>query len=249
MEMLERSRSEPNAFARRLFSPLPARYDLLGWILSFGQDRRWRSAAARKLSTGTGDMVLDVATGPAGVAFAIQRRTGSRVVGVDLNEPMLQRAASNVARRAKGGQVTLAAARGEELPFRDETFDGLCFSYLMRYVSDPAATIAELARVVRPGGVVTSFEFHVPESPLWWPLWWFYTRLLLPLGGAALGGRPWYEVGRFLGPSISEHYRRYPLDWTLRAWRDAGLVNVSSSKMSLGGGVVIWGWRGPRRGS
>ena len=83
-----------------------------------------------------------------------------------------------------------------------------------------------------------------PAGTVWWPAWWAYTRLVLPAGGLALGGPEWYRVGRFLGPNISAHYRRYPVAWTVGAWEKAGLTDVGTRVMSLGGGLVMWGTRG-----
>jgi demethylmenaquinone methyltransferase / 2-methoxy-6-polyprenyl-1,4-benzoquinol methylase len=83
----------------------------------------------------------------------------------------------------------------------------------------------------------------LPPSRFWRFWWWLYTRLLLPAGGLLTGGREWYEVGRFLGPSISGHYHRYPLPWTVEAWRRAGFTDVGARVMSLGGGLVMWGTR------
>ena len=80
--------------------------------------------------------------------------------------------------------------------------------------------------MVKPGGRVASLEFLLPPSRFWRFWWWLYTRLLLPAGGLLTGGREWYEVGRFLGPSISGHYRRYPVAWTVEAWRRAGFADV-----------------------
>jgi demethylmenaquinone methyltransferase/2-methoxy-6-polyprenyl-1,4-benzoquinol methylase len=115
------------------------------------------------------------------------------------------------------------------------------FTYLLRYVADPAATLVELARVLKPGGPMASLEFYVPPNPFWKAWWWLYTRAALPAAGRVTGGKQWATVGRFLGPSISEHYRRYPLEWTIDAWRDAGLQQVGTRVMSLGGGLVMWG--------
>lgn len=236
--------SDQNRFARSLFSGLGPRYDLLGALLSLGQDRRWRREAVRRAAPGPdGGRILDVATGTAGVALAMAASGPARVVGIDLTEAMLRRGAENVAHAGVGDRITLVAGRAERLPFPDGVFDGVTFSYLLRYVDDPAATIEELTRVLKPGAPMASLEFHLPPGRFWRSCWWIYTRLILPIGGLLTGGREWFRVGRFLGPDISRHYRRYPLDWTVGAWRSAGMVDVGARLMSLGGGLVMWGRR------
>jgi len=232
-----------NRFAQRLFTPLPKRYDRLAELLSMGQNRRWRAEMVAHVTPGQPSLVLDVATGTAGVALQLAERCGGRVVGADLTFDMLLEGKRRVAARGVDDRIQLVAARGEQLPFPDMTFDALTFTYLLRYVSDPQATLVELARVVKPGGAVASLEFLVPPSRFWRSWWWLYTRLVLPVGGWLSGGPEWFEVGRFLGPNISRHYRRYPVDWTVEAWRRAGLVDVGVRRMSLGGGLVMWGRR------
>ncbi|HEY2044672.1 MAG TPA: class I SAM-dependent methyltransferase [Jatrophihabitans sp.] len=246
MRALLRSRREPNRFARALFDGLPARYDRLAELLSFGQNGRWRSAMVDAIAgmDPPPHQVLDVATGTAGVALLLDQRLAAQVTGVDITEKMLRRGRSRVAVRGKADRIQLLVGRAEALPFADNTFDALTFTYLMRYVADPAATMAELARVVRPGGQIANLEFAVPPNRLWRALWVFYTRLILPVAGLLTGGPEWFKVGRFLGPSISEHYRRYPVSWMQDAWREAGLESVTSRSMSLGGGLVMWGLKG-----
>lgn len=231
--------SRSNQFARNLFDGLPPRYDRLAEVLSMGQNGRWRRAMVDALVGSSPASILDVATGPGGVARQLAERTGAKVTGVDLTPEMLKQASANTA----GHDICLVVGRGEQLPFGDGTFDGLTFTYLLRYVVDPAETLAELARVVKPGGVIANLEFHVPPSRLWRAMWHLYTRLLLPAGGWVTGGQEWYEVGRFLGPSITQHYRRYPLAWHVHAWEDAGISDVHVRLMSLGGGLVMWGRR------
>jgi demethylmenaquinone methyltransferase / 2-methoxy-6-polyprenyl-1,4-benzoquinol methylase len=235
--------AERNRFAQSLFAPLPARYDRLAEILSFGQNGRWRRAMISQIVPAAGGMVLDVASGTAGVALGIAGRTGARVVGVDLTEQMLRRGQRNVADAAMAGRIRLVAGRAEQLPFGDAAFGALTFTYLLRYVADPQATLAELARVVRPGGRVASLEFAVPRSRFWRAWWRLYTWLVLPAAGLLTGGREWFAVGRFLGPSISGHYRSYPVSWTVEAWQRAGFTDVGVQIMSLGGGLVMWGTR------
>lgn len=234
--------AERNSFAQHLFAPLPQRYDRLAELLSFGQNGRWRRAMISRIEPAPGQSVLDVASGTAGVALGLAR-AGASVVGVDLTEQMLRQGQRNVADAAMGDRIRLVAGRAEQLPFDDAAFDALTFTYLFRYVLDPEATLRELARVVKPGGRVASLEFMLPPSRFWRSWWWLYTRLVLPAGGLLTGGREWFAVGRFLGPSISGHYRRYPLPWTVEAWRRAGFTDVGARVMSLGGGLVMWGTR------
>lgn len=237
--------TQANEFTQGLFDGLPSKYDLLAEVLSFGQNRRWRHAmvdAALRISPGA-RKVLDVATGTAGVALAWTRRAPADVdvTGVDLTEEMLRVGRRRVAQRGADAQIHLVAGRAEQLPFPDESFDALTFTYLLRYVTDPAATLRELARVVRPGGAIASLEFAVPSHPIWHPAWQAYTNAVLPAAGYVTGGREWAQVGRFLGPSISEHYQRHPVDETVTHWREAGIEDVGVRTMSLGGGLVMWG--------
>jgi demethylmenaquinone methyltransferase/2-methoxy-6-polyprenyl-1,4-benzoquinol methylase len=184
--------------------------------------------------------LLDVATGTAGVALRLTEQTDAVVTGLDLTEAMLRRGQANVAANSADGRVQLLAGRAEELPFPDASFDAVTFTYLLRYVADPAATLRELTRVLKPGSSMASLDFLVPRHWIWRWSWWLYTRLVLPVAGS-VGGRDWIAVGRFLGPNISAHYRRYPLRWTVQAWRDAGMTDVGVREMSLGGGLVMWG--------
>jgi demethylmenaquinone methyltransferase/2-methoxy-6-polyprenyl-1,4-benzoquinol methylase len=232
---------DENRFARSLFSGLPSRYDRLAEVLSMGQNRRWRREMVDHIVPSAPRLVVDVASGTAGVAIELTRRTGARVVAVDLSPEMLRGGVLNATRSGASSRVDFVLGKGEQLPFADASFDALTFTYLLRYVADPGATLSELARVVRPGGRVASLEFLVPENPFWRAAWWCYTRLVLPVGGWVTGGREWWRVGRFLGPNITGHYRRYPVDWTVAAWEQAGLQEVGVRRMSLGGGLVMWG--------
>jgi demethylmenaquinone methyltransferase/2-methoxy-6-polyprenyl-1,4-benzoquinol methylase len=232
-----------NRFAQSLFTSLPQRYDRLAEILSMAQNGRWRRAMVDRIVPSSPGRVLDVASGTAGVALQLANRTPADVIGVDLTIGMLAQGRQNVARAGLDGRIQLVAGRAEQLPFPDASFDALTFTYLLRYVDDPQDTLRELARVVKPGGAVASLEFYLPPSRFWRPMWWLYTRFVLPAGGWVTGGSEWYRVGRFLGPNISGHYKKYPLAWTEDAWRRAGFENVGVRIMSLGGGLVMWGTR------
>jgi demethylmenaquinone methyltransferase / 2-methoxy-6-polyprenyl-1,4-benzoquinol methylase len=227
--------------ALELFAGLPRHYDLIAALFSFGQDPRWRRTMVRALRPSVENRVLDVATGTGMVTEALVRRSGCTVVALDQSEPMLARARHRVDRNpVLRDRVTLVRGEAEKLPFADEEFDALTFTYLLRYVDDPARTLNELARVVKPGGRIASLEFGVPPRLPTRLLWRFYTWAGLPLLGR-LVSRDWYEVGRFLGPSIAGFYKRYPLERVVGLWREAGIECVEVRRMSLGGGLVMWG--------
>jgi demethylmenaquinone methyltransferase / 2-methoxy-6-polyprenyl-1,4-benzoquinol methylase len=220
------------AYARELFAPLAGSYDRVGAVLSLGQDPRWRRFLVSRLPD-DGGHVLDVATGTGLVAAALLGR-GFRVTGLDQSPEMLA-----AARARLGGRVHLVEASAESIPFPDESFDHLTFTYLLRYVDDPGATLAELARVVRTGGIVASLEFGLPRGAARL-LWELYVRVGLPVAGRILRNG-WDEVGGFLGRSIRDLWARYPLERQLELWRAAGVQGLQVRRLSLGGGVVISG--------
>jgi demethylmenaquinone methyltransferase/2-methoxy-6-polyprenyl-1,4-benzoquinol methylase len=233
----ERLDSPRKREALELFSGLPTRYDALSAALSFWQDPRWRRALVAAVDPHAGDRVLDVATGTGMVAAELLRRCECSVVGIDQSAAMLARARARFGAE-RASRVELIEGQAEALPFDDGSFDALTVTYLLRYVDDPAATVRELARVLRPGGRIGSLEFGVPPlAPARWA-WRLYTAVGLPTLGR-LASREWAEVGRFLGPSIRGFYERHPLERIVGYWREAGLEDVTVRRMSLGGGVLI----------
>jgi demethylmenaquinone methyltransferase/2-methoxy-6-polyprenyl-1,4-benzoquinol methylase len=235
--------SERKRGALALFAGLDRRYDLLSAALSLGQDPRWRRTMVAAVGAGPEDRVLDVATGTGLVARALVERYGCAVVGLDQSGDMLAGARRALAPSpGLAARIDLVQGEAERLPFADAEFDHLTFTYLLRYVDDPGATLAELARVVKPGGRIAALEFGLPDPPLWRPLWRLYTRLVLPAAGRAFGSE-WFDVGRFLGPNIEELYARWPLERQAELWRAGGISDVMVRRMSLGGGVVFAGVR------
>jgi demethylmenaquinone methyltransferase / 2-methoxy-6-polyprenyl-1,4-benzoquinol methylase len=225
--------------ARTLFAPLGPTYDRYAALLSFGQDPRWRRFLVSRVDVDARATVLDVATGTGAVARELLAQKGCTVVGVDQSPEMLAVGRQRVVLAGATKKVRLQEGDARSLPFEDDLFDAVTFTYLLRYVEDPAATLRELVRVVKPGGSVAGLEFGVPRS-VWRPLWELWVRFGLP-GAGRLIGDGWYEVGTFLGPSIRGHYAEWPLPRLLGAWRDAGVDDVQARRMSLGGGIVTWG--------
>jgi demethylmenaquinone methyltransferase/2-methoxy-6-polyprenyl-1,4-benzoquinol methylase len=227
---------ERHVQVRSLFEGISDTYDRPAQLLSLGQYSRWRRFAVERLDVANGASVLDVATGTGLVARDLVRRYGARVVGLDLTLSML--------RRARAGGVSLVAGRAEQLPFPDASFDGVVFTYLLRYVDDPAATIGELARVLRPGGAMASVEFGVPDDGVARAGWDLYARRVLPLlSGIVSPG--WRKVGHFLAPSITSFNERFPLLVLEELWNRAGMKHVHTRRLTLGAGVVTWGFKAP----
>jgi demethylmenaquinone methyltransferase/2-methoxy-6-polyprenyl-1,4-benzoquinol methylase len=223
-----------------LFERLPANYDRVGALMSFGQDPRWRKALVTAIGPRPGQRVLDVATGTGMVAFELASR-GYEVVGLDQSEQMLSGARAKLgATPDLADRLTFVVGEAERLPFGDGSFDALTFTYLLRYVDDRAATMAELARVVRPGGRIGMVEFGVPQAGPLRALWRVHTRVGLPAIGRIVSPA-WCTVGRFLGPSIEGLYALEPDLAAL--WRGAGIEQVAERRMSFGAGLVMWGVR------
>ena len=226
---------------RELFAPLGPTYDRYARLLSFGQDPRWRSFLVSRIPPDARH-VIDVATGTAAVAIELASAAPARtVVGIDQSPEMLAAGRDRVVQAGLSERIELRDGRAEALPFADGEFDGLTFTYLLRYVDDVPATLRELVRVVRPGGTVAMLEFGLPRGA-WRPLWELYARVGLPAAGAVVSPG-WREVGGFLGPSIRGFWRDWPEPRLLDAFREVGLTDVNSRRMSLGGGMVVWGRR------
>ena len=233
--------TERTSHAYALFAGIAPQYGWMGAALSFGQDIRWRRATVAAVRPRDGRTILDVASGTGLVARELARR-GARVVQVDPSMPMLATGLTTTRKAGLGNRIRPVAGRAESLPFADRAFDGLTVTYLLRYVDDPAATVRELLRVVRPGGTVASMEFHVPSSRWARLLWRLYTRRVMPVAGR-LVSPAWAHTGRFLGPSIEGFYRDHPLPEQVEWWLAAGLEGVHVRTFSNGAGVVIAGSR------
>ena len=229
-----------NRHARWLFDGAADQYDTVAQIFSFFQYGRWRRFLISRLNVGPEDWVMDPCTGTAGVAVHVVRTYQSHVVAQDLSPHMLDLARHKVARAGLQKNIGFLMGRAENLAFADGCFDAACVTYLLRYVDDPKATLAEILRVIKPGGRLVALDFQVPENAAVRALWYLYTRAVLPLA-TRLVSPGWREVGGFLGPNISRFCRSYPVGALQQIWTELGIEDVQVKRLSLGGAVVMWG--------
>lgn len=186
--------------------------------------------------------MLDVATGTAAVAIELAARTGCRVTGIDQSADMLAQGRRAVDAAGLGDQITLMQGEAERLPFPDASFDALTFTYLLRYVADPGATLRELARVVRTGGVIASLEFGVPPSLVPRLGWHAFTGVAAPLAGRAMSPG-WGHAMSYLRTSIPDFWRAHPMSEVVDMHRAAGIEDLRVKRLTFGAAVVIWGVR------
>ena len=215
---------------RSMFDRIADRYDLMNSVMTAGMHHRWRTRAADLARVGPGDSALDVCCGTGDLALELARRVGAggRVVGLDFSAPMLELARA----KSRDAPAPVAWVQGNalELPFEAGEFDAATVGFGARNVVDPERGIAEMARVVRPGGRVVILEITTPRRP---PLSWFYSvwfDRVVPLLGTAAGDRDAYTY-------LPDSVRRFPPAHELAGVMDrAGLTEIRY--LLLAGGII-----------
>jgi demethylmenaquinone methyltransferase/2-methoxy-6-polyprenyl-1,4-benzoquinol methylase len=229
--------------AQDLFDGVAPSYDTWAQKLTYFQYLRWRGFLISQMALRPGNLVLDVCTGTAGVAIEIAHHHDARIVGLDVSHSMLQAGLLAVEKQSLDGRVQLIQGRAEHLPFPDETFDTVVFTYLLRYVQDPDATIRELSRVLKPSGELFSLEFDIPKALWMRALWELHNRVIMPVMTLSVS-RGWHRMGCFLGPSISGFCKQYPVDRLAAIWRENGIPLVQTRRLLHGVAVLMWGTKG-----
>lgn len=209
-----------------MFDEVSPRYDLINDVLTVGNDRLWRIATTRAVGPRKGMRILDLAAGT-GTSSAALAAHGAHVVAADFSRGMLEEGR----RRHAGDElIEFVHADATALPFEDDSFDAATISYGLRNVNDPRTALAEMRRVVKPGGRVVIAEFSTPPSPLVRGPYAFYGRHVLPRI-AGLINRDAAEAYRYLNESIEA----WPAQEELAAWlREAGFERVAYRNLTFG---------------
>jgi len=218
------------ASVNTLFGRIAARYDIANRLLSGGRDTRWRRELVAAAHRGNPRDVLDLATGSGDVAFALGRSLGpgARIVGMDFCEPMLAQAERKKSASQGSRNIRFQWGDALALPLPDASFDAATIAFGLRNLADRARGLAEIRRVLRPGGRLLVLEFSQPQ-PWFRPLYLLYLRRILPvLAGWVTGDRPAYV---YLNESIEKFPGRDALASEITA---AGFTNVTALPMTFG---------------
>jgi demethylmenaquinone methyltransferase / 2-methoxy-6-polyprenyl-1,4-benzoquinol methylase len=218
-------------YVRRLFATIADRYDLITVLLSYGQDRRWKRRVAALAGAAPHSAVLDLACGTGDIAFEVAR-TGARVIGLDITHRMVELARQKTP-HAPAARVAFLTGDMMALPFESGRFDVVTTGYGIRNVPDIAAAIAEIGRVLRPGGVFISLDFDRPAQPLVRGAYLIYLTIVGSALGLVLHGDP--DTYRYIPASI----RRYPgANRVAEMLRDGGFSTATVVPV-LGGLMAI----------
>jgi demethylmenaquinone methyltransferase/2-methoxy-6-polyprenyl-1,4-benzoquinol methylase len=225
---------------RAVFDSVADRYDVMNDLMSFGVHRLWKRFTLAQTGLRPGQAALDVAGGTGDLTLGLARQVGrgGRVVLSDINAAMLERGRDRLLDAGVGGQVRCVLANAERLPFADGTFDCVTIGFGLRNVTDKAAALASMARVLKPGGQLLVLEFSTPRAPGLKPLYDAYSFGVLPTLGRVVANDP--GSYRYLAESI----RMFPDQETLAGMmRDAGFDAVRYHNLT--GGIVALhrGWR------
>lgn len=222
---------------QQMFGAIAPRYDFLNRLLSFGIDRRWRTKAVRMLKYHEGSRILDVATGTGDVALEIARRTPKsvKITGADFCKEMVDIGTVKVAASAFADRIDFRVAPCEDLPFANDTFDSITIAFGIRNVVDRKLGLAEMWRVLRPGGRMIILEFSTPRSLLFRQLYYFYFRRLLPVVGGLFSR---YNAYKYLPDSVLEFPSQEEFS---RMITEAGFRNVHLHELTLGIATIYVG--------
>ncbi|MGH2458336.1 MAG: ubiquinone/menaquinone biosynthesis methyltransferase [Chloroflexota bacterium] len=222
-----------------MFARIVPRYDAMNTIMTGGLHRRWRRAAAG-LAEPRGAVALDVGSGTGDLALALARAGARRVIGVDFCAEMLSVARAKAKAAALDSTVSFAVGDALRLPFPDRSFDRVVNGFLLRNVADLPGALAEMARVLKPGGRLVCLEITHPPAAVA-PFARLYFGLVVPLLGAAITGEA--DAYRYLPASLA------PLPNVQRLARmltDAGFVDVRAQRLGFGTVALHQGLRSPR---
>jgi demethylmenaquinone methyltransferase / 2-methoxy-6-polyprenyl-1,4-benzoquinol methylase len=222
--------SEKGEKIQEMFGTIAPRYDFLNRLLSLGIDRGWRTKAVRLIKYQEGSRILDVATGTGDVALEIARRTPDsvKITGADFCQEMVELGKAKVASSPFAGRIDFQVAPCEDLPFPNNTFDSITIAFGIRNIVDRKLGLAEMWRVLKPGGRLIILEFSTPRSQFFRQIYYFYFRRLLPVIGGLFSR---YNAYKYLPDSVLEFPSHEEFSQMIT---EAGFKNIHIKDLTFG---------------
>jgi len=214
-----------------MFNAVAPRYDLLNRLLSAGFDRRWRKVAVREFDSVEDKTFLDVATGTADIALELTKRHPKpyRIIGMDFSLSMLKLGNQKVSSNKLNRSIKLVPGAAENIPLKDQTFDGAITAFGVRNFADARQGLREMYRVLKPNGKIVVLEFSFPKNGLLQWLYRFYFEKILPLTGRIISGHK--SAYSYLPASVANFPQGEAFNEVLK---DSGFKNVSFRPLTLG---------------
>jgi demethylmenaquinone methyltransferase/2-methoxy-6-polyprenyl-1,4-benzoquinol methylase len=205
-----------------MFDAVADKYDRMNGLLSVGNSALWRLATVRAVAPEPGERILDIAAGT-GTSSAALAKSGAEVIAADFSAGMIAEG------RRRHPELEFVEANAEELPFEDASFDAVTISFGLRNVNRPQVALAEMYRVLKPGGRVVICEFSQPPAALIRAGYGFYLKRVMPTVSKVASSNP--EAYTYLGESIEE----WPDQLELSRWlRGAGFSRVAYRNLTAG---------------
>lgn len=222
--------AEKKTFVRNKFSSISKKYDLINSLVSFKIDAYWRWVTTRELKKFPSGAVLDLCAGTLPLSLELTRQAPERVVmSIDFCEDMLRAGVQTLPNDKRKARITPICGDGEELPAKDNSFWGCTVAFGVRNLSQTEKGLAEMHRVLKPGGKLLILEFSRPTNPIVKPLYFFYLNKVLPtVAGLVSGDKEAYE---YLASSIAKFYEPEVL---IAMMRKVGFKEAYGRKLTFG---------------
>jgi demethylmenaquinone methyltransferase/2-methoxy-6-polyprenyl-1,4-benzoquinol methylase len=214
---------------RKMFDDISPKYDFLNHFLSFGIDHAWRKKLTRILGRNNPQKVLDVATGTGDLAIAIASLHPGEIVGIDISVKMLEIGRQKIVARGLSSLISFHEGDAEKIPFPDDTFDAITVAFGVRNYENLRVGLAEMRRVLKPGGIMLILEFSHPEAFPMKQLYAFYSRYIIPPLGRLISGNQ--RAYSYLPESVAAFPSGKPF---LDVLEMTGLKNTRRISLSMG---------------
>ncbi|HBP65905.1 MAG TPA: bifunctional demethylmenaquinone methyltransferase/2-methoxy-6-polyprenyl-1,4-benzoquinol methylase [Desulfosporosinus sp.] len=225
-------------YVKETFNSIAGQYDLMNRLMSLGMDQRWRRMAVKRVGAKPGMHILDVCCGTGQLSLELGNVVGSEgnVTGLDFSPNMLEVAKYSLIQSSNPGNIRFIQGNAMELPFPDDSFDGVTVGWGLRNLPGLREGIREMIRTVKPGGKVVSLDMGKPSLPVFKQVYWVYFETIVPLMGKIWAKKA--SAYQYLHDSAREFP---PQDELVRIFTECGLIDVHFDNLAGGAVAIVTG--------